>query len=75
MKGTAGFYAISVLLMESFSSLAVHKKQKNLLHSSTKLKEAVNYSVNQELYLRCFLQDPQLPLNNNNAERSIKSFV
>ena len=50
------------------------KIQQTKSNSSTKLKEAVNYSVNQEQYLRCFLQDPQLPLDNNDAERSIKAF-
>ena len=38
------------------------------------LKEAINYSINQEIYLRKFLEDPDLPLDNNDAERSIKSF-
>lgn len=43
-------------------------------NSSSKLKEAINYSMNQEVYLRRFLEDPLLPLDNNDAERSIKSF-
>ena len=29
---------------------------------------------NQEKYLRVFLDDPKLPLDNNDAERSIKKF-
>ena len=41
---------------------------------STKLRDAINYSVNQEKYLRVFLSDPELPLDNNDAERSIRSF-
>lgn len=43
-------------------------------NAGSKLKEAVNYSINQEVYLRRFLEDPLLPLDNNAAERSIKSF-
>ena len=43
-------------------------------NASSKLKEAINYSINQEIYLRRFLEDPLLPLDNNDAERSIKSF-
>lgn len=43
-------------------------------NASPKLKEAINYSINQEVYLRRFLEDPLLPLDNNDAERSIKSF-
>lgn len=50
------------------------KQQHVKSSSSSKLKEAVNYSVNQELYLRAFLEDPELPLDNNDAERSIRSF-
>jgi transposase len=42
--------------------------------SSANLREAVNYSSNQEPFLRAFLDDPELPLDNNDAERSIKAF-
>ena len=34
----------------------------------------MNYSFNQEPYLRVFLQDAFIPLDNNDAERSIRSF-
>lgn len=50
------------------------KQQQTKCNSSSKLREAINYSINQELYLRMFLEDPKLPLDNNNAERSIRSF-
>lgn len=43
-------------------------------NASSKLKEAMNYSINQEIYLRRFLEDPLLLLDNTDAERSIKSF-
>ncbi len=43
-------------------------------NASDKLKEALNYSCKQEKYLRVFLEDPLVPLDNNDAERSIKSF-
>ena len=49
-------------------------KQQRKNNSSTNLKEAVTYSINQETYLRAFLNDPELPLDNNDAERSIKAF-
>lgn len=42
--------------------------------SSTNLKAALNYSVNQEKYLRAFLDNPIIPMSNNDAERSIKKF-
>lgn len=50
------------------------KKMQLIQNSSTALKGALKYSFNQEIYLRRFLTDPMIPLDNNNAERSIKSF-
>ena len=44
------------------------------LDRSSKLSTALNYSLNQEQYLRTFLDDPEVPLDNNDAERSIKKF-
>lgn len=41
---------------------------------SSKLTEALNYSCNQEKYLKAFLSDALIPLDNNDAERSIKAF-
>ena len=43
-------------------------------NASSKLAEALNYSCNQEEYLRVFLDDPEIPLDNNDAERSIRAF-
>lgn len=34
----------------------------------------MNYSVNQEQFLRVFLEDGEIPPDNNDAERSIRSF-
>ena len=34
----------------------------------------MQYSLNQESYLRVFLNDPFVPLDNNNAEIAIRSF-
>ncbi|MDD7327535.1 MAG: IS66 family transposase [Lachnospiraceae bacterium] len=42
--------------------------------SSTKLRKALNYSENQEPYLRTFLEHPEVPLDNNDAEASIRKF-
>lgn len=50
------------------------KVQLSKSNGSTKLKAALTYSENQEMYLRVFLEDPEIPLDNNDAERSIKSF-
>ncbi len=50
------------------------KQIRGKLIGSSKLTEALNYSFNQEKYLRAFLVDALIPLDNNDAERSIKSF-
>ena len=45
-----------------------------LLDKSGSLYGAINYALNQEPYLRAFLNDPIIPLDNNDAERSIRKF-
>lgn len=50
------------------------KSQSAKSNANTKLREALNYSCNQEKYLRVFLTDPEIPLDNNDAERSIRTF-
>lgn len=42
-------------------------------HSSA-IKTALNYFLNQEQYLRTFLTEPEVPLDNNDAAKSIKKF-
>ncbi len=44
------------------------------LDQSSAIKAALNYSLNQEQYLKTFLTEPEVPLDNNDAERSIKKF-
>ena len=44
------------------------------LDQSSAIKAALNYSLNQEQYLRTFLTEQEVPLDNNDAERSIKKF-
>ena len=44
------------------------------LDKSGNLYKAINYSLNQEQYLRAFLNDPIIPMTNNDAERSIRKF-
>ena len=44
------------------------------MDKSGKLYKAIQYSLNQERYLRAFLDDPMIPMDNNDAERSIKKF-
>jgi len=44
------------------------------MDKSGKLYKAIQYSLNQESYLREFLKDPMIPMDNNDAERSIRKF-
>ncbi|MBO5513117.1 MAG: IS66 family transposase [Mogibacterium sp.] len=41
---------------------------------SGKTKQGIQYCLNQEKYLRAFLDDPALPLDNNIAEQAIRPF-
>lgn len=53
----------------------VRKKAENPgLDNSSAIRSALNYSINQEPYLRTFLTEPEVPLDNNDAERSIRRF-
>jgi uncharacterized protein with PIN domain len=49
----------------------------NSLNTSggTKLSKAVKYALNEEKYLRRFLENPQIPIDNNRAENAIRPFV
>lgn len=42
--------------------------------STAKLKQAVTYALNQEKYLRVFLEDGEVPMDNNASERAIRGF-
>lgn len=44
------------------------------LDKGSKLYKALIYSHNQEQFLKAFLNDAMIPLDNNDAERSIKKF-
>ena len=48
----------------------------NLIKVLPKSKTAngFTYSLNQEKYLRCFLEDGEVPLDNNAAEQTIRPF-
>jgi transposase len=44
------------------------------IDQSSKTGRALGYCLHQELYLRAFLENPVIPLDNNDAERSIRTF-
>lgn len=61
-------------LVDAYFAWVKENLQKPGIDQSSKLVRALKYSVNQEQYLRVFLDDAKLPLDNNDAERSIKKF-
>ena len=56
-------------------ALFVYLKNINLkVPAKGKLRDAITYILNQEKYLRVFLTDGEVPMDNNASERSIRSF-
>ncbi len=51
----------------------VHKASPNVLTNS-KTYKGLQYSINQEKYLKAFLTDGEVPIDNNAAERAIRPF-
>ena len=45
------------------------------VNSSTQIGKAVNYALNQEEYLKKYLDDGHLPIDNNDCERRLKNFA
>ena len=41
---------------------------------NSEIYKALNYSINQEGFLRRFLDDPMIPLDNNAAERGVRKY-
>lgn len=50
------------------------KRNEHLVSKRTKLGEAYTYILNQEKYLRVFLTDGDVPMDNNASERAIRGF-
>ena len=46
----------------------------NRIPPSSETADGIKYCLNQEKYLRVFLDDPQIPLDNNLAEQAIRPF-
>lgn len=61
-------------LVDSFFAWIKPIYESGALDKSGKTYHAVQYAVNQEAYLRKFLDNAIIPLANNDAERSIKAF-
>lgn len=50
------------------------KSHKDEVEKTTKLADGYEYALNQEKYLRVFLTDGDVPLDNNASERAIRGF-
>ena len=47
----------------------------NILTKESATGKAITYALNQEEFLRVFLKDGRLPIDNNEAERKIRGFT
>lgn len=59
-------------LVEAYFSWA--KENVNKVPQKSKTWEGLNYCINQEKYLQVFLDDGEVPMDNNAAEQSIRGF-
>lgn len=62
---------IQPLVEALFAYLKMHKQE---VPQSGKLHDAFTYALNQEKYLKVFLTDGDVPLDNNASERAIRGF-
>ena len=60
-------------LVEAYFTWLKEVKQENTLLSGKTL-EGINYSLNHEKALRMFLEDGEVPLDNNATEGALRSF-
>lgn len=59
-------------LVDAF--FAYLKSREPVVTAKSKTGKAIQYCLNQEKYLRVFLTDGYVPMDNNSAERSIRTF-
>lgn len=62
-----------VIIKPLVDALFMYLKQQTVPNSG-KLHEAFTYALNQEKYLRVFLEDGDVPMDNNASERAIRGF-
>ena len=60
-----------VVIKPLVDALFAYLKSNERKASTAKLKQAVTYALNQEKYLRVFLEDGEVPMDNNASERAI----
>ncbi len=60
-------------LVDAYFAWVKEQAGKKGLDKSSNLAGALDYSINQEPFLGVFLEDPEIPPDNNDAERSVKA--
>lgn len=64
-----------LIIQPLVDALFVYLKQnKELIATKTKLDDVFSYLLNQEKYLRVFLSDGEVPMDNNASKRVIRGF-
>lgn len=61
-------------LVDAFFEWAKRTESKSATDGRSKTAQALSYAIHQEEFLRRFLNDAIIPLDNNDAERSIRKF-
>lgn len=61
-------------LVEEYFAWVKKQLENNAVLPKGKTAEGLNYSVNQEKYLKVFLTDGDVPIDNSASERSIRTF-
>ncbi len=64
---------LSAYLVEAFFAWAKEIQSKNQL-SRGKTLDGINYCINQEASLKAFLEDGDIPMDNNATESALRSF-
>ncbi len=70
-RATQRQVVVKPLVDAFFAYLKIHEHEAG---SSGKLHDAITYALNQEKYLRVFLSDGEVPIDNNASERAIRGF-
>ena len=61
-------------LVEAYFAWVKEKKADGRISEKSKAGRGLSYSINQEKYLKVFLEDGEVPIDNNASERAIRGF-
>lgn len=61
-------------LVEEYFAWVKRQLEENAVPPKSKTADGLKYSVNQEKYLKVFLEDGNVPIDNSASERAIKTF-